>query len=120
MERLDRWNSRTVAVVAAFLRFGPMGYSLNDIIVGLIVLVTSFCIAQAQPWQAGISGVLGFWLIIAAFIPDLVSGIGLYLNNIIVGLVIRVVGLVILAQANKLVHYGSVHEHPNFGNFGAE
>jgi hypothetical protein len=106
-------------LLAAFLRLGPTGYFLNDIIVGIVVFVTSLCIAWAEPREAWITVILGFWLIVAAFHPDLVSGIGLYLNNIIVGLIITATGLVILAHTKKLSNYGD-DKHREFGDYGAE
>ncbi len=121
-----KWKGWIVGILglwlfaAVFLRIGSSGYSLNDIVVGPILLVASLCISQAQPWQSWIPGILGFWLIAAAFIPDLVSGVGLYLNNIIVGLIIAVVGFVIMAHAKQLTHYGGAPEHSNFRDYGAE
>ena len=106
--------------VATFLRLGPTAYSLNDIIVGLIVLVAGFRFVQGEPLQAWIACILGFWLIVAACIPGLVSGIGLYLNNIIVGLVIAAVGFRVFSDAKKPAHYGGPPQHADFGDYGSE
>jgi len=106
--------------VTAFLRLDPTVSSLNDIIVGLVVLVSSLCIARVEPWQVWITAILGFWLIVAAFIPDLVSGVGLYLNNGIIGLIGMIVGLAMIAYAKKVVSYTTAQKYHDFRSYGSE
>ncbi|MEX0600042.1 MAG: hypothetical protein WD205_05315 [Rhodothermales bacterium] len=44
-------------------------------------------------WQQWVTGTLGIWLVVAAFVYDLHSGAGLLWNNMLVGLAIATVGL---------------------------
>lgn len=106
--------------ITVFLGFSSNVYSINGVIVGIVVICASFCIAQGKPWQAWVSGILGFWLIIAAFIPGLVSGIGLYLNNMIAGAIIAAAGFFILRYSKKTPHHETLPEHQNFRDYGAE
>jgi cobalamin biosynthesis protein CobD/CbiB len=85
------------------------------------VVFASFFLVQAKPQQSWIAGILGFWLIIVAIAPFLVSGIGIYLNNIIVGLIITVIGLEILVHGEKLIrHVKKIEEHISYRNYGSE
>lgn len=106
--------------ITVFLGFSSNVYSINGVIIGFVVICASFCIAQGKPWQAWVSGILGFWLIVAAFIPGLVSGIGLYLNNMVAGALIAVAGFFILKYSKKMPHYETLQEHHDFGDYGAE
>ncbi len=104
-----------------FIGSSPDSYSLNYFFVGLLLLGISLFTQHDKPWQVWIPGFLGFWLIIAGIIPVLVSGIGHYLNSIIVGLLITGTGLAILVHKKKLIHYvKKIVKHPNFRNYGSE
>jgi hypothetical protein len=108
-------------LVPAFLGFGPNSFAWNYFIVGIVVVSASFFLIRGEPQQSWIAGILGFWLIIVAIAPFLVSGIGVYLNNIIVGLLITVTGLAILVQGKKLIrHVKKMDEHLSFRNYGSE
>lgn len=106
--------------VSVFMGFSSNVYSINDVFVGIVVMYSSFCIAHGKPWQAWVSGILGFWLVIAAFILSLVSGVGLYLNNMVAGTVIAVAGFFILKYSKKMPHHETLQEHQDFGDYGAE
>ncbi len=103
-----------------FIGSSPDSYSLNYFFVGLLLLGISLFTQHDKPWQVWIPGFLGFWLIIAGIIPVLVSGIGHYLNSIIVGLLITGTGLAILVHEKKLIYYVKKVEHTNFRNYGIE
>ena len=108
-------------LVSAFLGFGPDGSAWNYFIVGIVVVCASFFLIHGKPQQSWIAGVLGFWLIIVAIAPFLVTGIGIYLNNIIVGLLITVTGLAILVHGKKLIHHiKKMDEHLSYRNYGSE
>ena len=108
-------------LVSAFIGFGPDGSAWNYFIVGIVLVCVSFFLIHGKPQQSWIAGILGFWLIIVAIAPFLMSGIGTYLNNIIVGLLITVTGLAILAQGKKLIHHlNKMDEHPSYRNYGSE
>ena len=107
-------------LVSAFLGLGPNNSAWNYFIVGIVVVSASFFFIHGEPQQSWIAGILGFWLIIVAIAPFLVSGIGIYLNNIIVGLLITVTGLVILVQGKKLIrHVKKMYWHLSFRNYGS-
>ena len=108
-------------LVSAFLGFGPNSSAWNYFIVGIAVVCASFFLIHGKPQQSWIAGILGFWLIIVAIAPFLVSGIGIYLNNIIVGLLITVTGLAILVHGEKLIrHVKKMDEHLSYRNYGSE
>ncbi len=107
-------------LASAFVGFASSGAIINNFIVGIVVVIVSFLIVRSEPWQSWIAGILGFWLIVASCIPFLVSGIGLYLNDIIVGSLIMVVGLSILVPGKKFTHYVDVEKHFNYRDYGSE
>ena len=108
-------------LVSAFLGFGQSSSAWNYFIVGIVVVSASFFLIQGKPQQSWIAGILGFWLIIVAIAPSLMSGIGNYLNNIIVGLLITVTGLTILIYGKKLIHIvKKMDEHLSYRNYGSE
>jgi hypothetical protein len=92
-------------LVSAFFEFAPNSSTWNYFIVGIFVVSASFFLIHGEPQQSWIAGILGFWLIIVAIAPSLMSGIGNYLNNIIVGLLITVTGLTILIYGKKLIRH---------------
>ncbi|HET7584588.1 MAG TPA: SPW repeat protein [Gemmatimonadaceae bacterium] len=79
-------------VIVPFLGFEPMGNAWNDWIVGVIVAIAGFSMARARPWQGWIAGIVGVWLFIAGFVPGLREGVGLYWNDILVGITFIVTG----------------------------
>lgn len=108
-------------LVSTFLGFSPNSFVWNYFIVGIVVVCASFFLIHGEPKQSWIAGILGFWLIIIAIAPFLVSGIGIYLNNIIVGLLIIVTGSAILIHGKKLIHHvKKMDEHLSYRNYGAE
>ncbi len=107
--------------VSAFLEFGSDGSVWNYFNVGIVLVSVSFFLNQGKPQQSWIAGILGFWLIIVAIAPFLVRGIGVYLNNIIVGLLITVMGLETLVHGEKLIrHVKKMDEHLSYRNYGSE
>ena len=92
------WKALTVGffglwlLIDPFFMSGIVDQSWNNIIVGIGVLFLGIGLLHDEPQQAWIAGTLGAWLVISAFIPVLVSGIGLYLNNVFFGLVIIISG----------------------------
>ena len=61
----------------------------NDLIVGVLVLIFGAWVASKK-WPEWINVILGIWLIIAAFIPSVVTAAA---NNIIVGILIAIFGI---------------------------
>jgi len=92
-------------LASAFLGFGPNSSVWNYFIVGIVLVCVSFFLIHGKPQQSWIAGIFGFWLIIDAIAPFLMNEIGLYLNNIIVGLLITVIGLTILVHGKKIIHH---------------
>ena len=106
--------------VSAFAGLSLVGSTLNDFLVGSICVSISFFIAGGRPWQSWITGILGLWLIVAALIPPLLHGVGLYLNDIIVGSIIIAIGLMILLRLNELVYHIKTGRRINYSNYGSE
>lgn len=79
---------------ATCLPLGPREHEMNDLIVGFVVVNIGLSTLHRRPTVAWTAGALGMWVFISAFIPPLVSGIGLFLNNILTGALIMGVGYV--------------------------
>jgi uncharacterized RDD family membrane protein YckC len=79
-------------IIVAFLGFGPSGNLWNDLVVGLIVAVTSLTILKEKPWQGWLAVIFGAWMIIAAFVPTLIDGTGYVYNDFISGIIIAIAG----------------------------
>ncbi|MGD8307569.1 MAG: hypothetical protein PVF17_13010 [Ignavibacteria bacterium] len=94
--------------------------SINDFIVGIVVLSLSLFHTGYEPRQSLIGCILGFWLILAGCIPFLVSGMGLYLHNIILGLIIITIGLMMFIHRKKLAHQAKTVDHYSYRNYGSE
>jgi SPW repeat-containing protein len=95
-----------------FLGLGQAGNLWDDLIVGTVVAIVGFWMKGDRSWQGWLAGLLGLWMIVAAFIPDLVAGAGLTWNNLVVGLVIAAAGFAALgggAQAED--HSAHTHDH---------
>ncbi|MBT8378162.1 MAG: hypothetical protein KJN64_02905 [Ignavibacteria bacterium] len=108
-------------LVSAFLGFDPNGSVWNYFIVGVVLVGVSFFLIHGKPRQSWIAGVLGFWLIIIAIAPFIVSGMGIYLNNIIVGLLITTTGFAILVHGRKHIHHlKKMDKHLCYRNYGSE
>jgi hypothetical protein len=106
--------------VSAFVGLSLSGAAINDIIVGIICLSVSFPLAKGRPRQSWIAGVLGFWLIIAGSVPFIGDDMGLYLNDIIVGLMIMAVGLMILVHGKRIGQQVKTVGNINYRNYGSE
>jgi len=108
-------------LVSAFLGFDPNSSAWNYFIVGIAVVSASFFLIHGKPQQSWIAGILGFWLIIVAIAPFLENGIGIYLNNIIVGLLITVTGSSIFSSGKEAFSsFKKMDEHLSFRNYGSE
>jgi hypothetical protein len=103
-----------------FLGLGSAIYTLNDISVGIIVLMVNFSIVHDKSWSVWITSIFALWLIFSAFIPDLVRGIGLYFNNIFVGMIFLIAGFVIWAHAERLPQHSRLNKYYNYLNYGRE
>lgn len=84
-------------IVAAIWRFNPLGEIWSNIFAGVIVGILGFSLRPTILVHRWVSGVAGCWLIAAAFIPGLLAGTGILVNNIITGLVLMVVGFTLTA-----------------------
>ncbi len=108
-------------LASAFLGFGLNSSTWNYFIVGIVLVCVSFFLIHGKPQQSWIANILGFWLLIVSIAPFLVRGIGIYLNNIIVGLLITFTGLAILVHGKKLIrHLNKMDEHLSYRNYGSE
>ena len=105
---------------SVFLSLGSAIYTLNNIIVGIIVLMVNFSIVHDKSWSVWISSIFALWLIFAAFIPDLVRGIGLCFNNIFVGMIFLIAGFIIWAHVGRLPQHSRLNEYYNYLNYGKE
>lgn len=106
--------------VSAFVGLGLAGSTVNDFLVGSICVSVSFFITGGRPWQSWITGILGLWLIVKAFISPFLQGVGLYLNDTLVGSILMAIGLMILIRLNKLAYHIKTGGRINYRNYGSE
>jgi hypothetical protein len=104
------WKAGTIGVLGlwlaltGFLGFTPQGNLWDALIVGTIVAIVGFVgllIKGDKRWQGWLSGLLGLWMIFAAFVPDLVAGSGLMWNNLLVGFLIASAGFAALGAGEE-------------------
>ncbi len=105
---------------SVFLGLGSAICTLNNISIGIIVLMVNFSIVHNKFWFVWITNIIALWLIFSAFNPDLVRGIGLYFNNIFVGMIFLITGFVILAHADRLIQHSRLNKYYNYLNYGKE
>lgn len=70
----------------------PAFYAWSHWIVGAIVAVLGFSMTARRTTAGWLSGILGVWLFIAGFMNGLLSGGGLWWDNLLVGLALLVIG----------------------------
>ena len=101
------WQSWTNAllgiwlIVAAFLDLHPTMNLWDDLVVGIIVLLTSRTLVRGKPWQGWLASMFGGWMIIAAFIPSLTNGAGYAYNDLISGIIITIAGVATFGQSQE-------------------
>ena len=105
---------------SVFLGLDSAIYTINDISVGIIVLMVNFSFVHDKSWSVWIASIFALWLIFTAFIPDLVRGIDFYFNNIVVGMIFLIAGFVIWAHADSLPKYSRLNKYYNYLNYGKE
>lgn len=79
-------------ILAGVLGVGLQGNIWNDFIFGGLVALLGFRMAVQAPVQGIISGILGLWLIISAFVPGLQAGDSAWWDDIIVGILLAFTG----------------------------
>jgi hypothetical protein len=80
-------------VASAYLSLGVHGQELSNVFVGLVVAVVGFSMMHGRSMMIGwLAGWFGIWMIVSAFIPTLVEGNGLQINNVVFGLLIALTG----------------------------
>jgi hypothetical protein len=80
--------------LSAFFGFGGQGYLWSDLLSGLIAVGAGVALAKESALEGWFAAILGAWMFIAAFVPALHQGGAMYWNNILVGGVIALVGLI--------------------------
>ena len=101
------WQSWTNALLgiwlisAAFLGLDPSTNIWNDLIVGVVVAISSFTILKDKQWQGWLAVVFAAWTIIAAFVPPLTGGIGCVYNDLISGLIITITGFASMGRRHE-------------------
>ena len=88
-------------IIACFLGLGAHGHFCNNMVVGIFLALANSWLVKEEFWDNWIGTILGIWLIVTAKIPILLSGNGLYWNNIIVGLIIMTEGIFALRHEKK-------------------
>ncbi len=122
-----KWKGRIAGIlglwliIELFIEFNPRDHSLIYFLIGMVIVGISLFTSHDKTWQVWFPVALGSWLIILAITPALVSGIGIYINNIIVGLLLIVTGLTFLVHEKNLIrNFKKLENHLNFRNYGSE
>ena len=79
-------------MAAAILGVGRQGNIWNDLIIGVIVALLGFALARVAPAHGIVSGIVGLWLIISAFVPGLHVGSDARWNDVVAGVVLAIAG----------------------------
>lgn len=98
------WQAWTIGILglwliaASFLKFGPVGILLDNLIVGIIVGIVGFLVVKIKvsSWQGWTAGILGIWLIVASFIPSLRTYTPNLWNDLITGVLVAIAGFAAL------------------------
>lgn len=83
-------------IITPFLQFSTLANSWIDWIVGVVVAIFAFTMTREQPAQGWSAGLASIWLFIAGFIFGMVSGVGVWWNDILVGLFFMLTGFTAL------------------------
>jgi hypothetical protein len=79
-------------IIAGIIGISRGGNVWNDWIVGVIVAVLGFSMADSARIQGIVAGILGLWIIASAFIPGVSSGPGARWDDVIAGVIIAIAG----------------------------
>lgn len=96
------WRAQCAAVVLGgtwvaldtWSGFGVNGHMLVDVIVGALAIAVGFSVGRCRHWCGFVMASIGIWLTTAAFNPQLVLEPGIRLNNLVVGPLLAIAGLV--------------------------
>ena len=96
------WKSATVGLLGVWLLFAPFVLTsstsnvYNYWLIGLIVTDVALAMSSQRLWERPLATAAGVWLFICGFVPSLLGGQAVVINNITVGVVLIVSA--ILAQ----------------------
>lgn len=105
-----RWTTVILGLwilLTAFLGLGHQGFLWSDLLTGLVVAGLGVPLARESTWEGWIVGLLGAWMVVAAFLPDLHVASGVYWNNILAGGLITLVGLIPAGESSRRPHPAS-------------
>jgi hypothetical protein len=94
------WNGWIIAILGVWSFIAPFAglaspeYAWSHWIVGAVTLVLGFGMTRDRPAEGWITGIAGSWLFISGFIGALLTAPGIWWNNLIVGAVLVVFGIV--------------------------
>lgn len=94
----SRWTLAAFGLwiaVSAFLGLGSQGYLWSNLAVGVLIFTMGIPLGVDVKWEGWTEGVLGAWLIVAAFIPGLREGSALVLNNVLAGLAVATTAFIV-------------------------
>ena len=76
----------TIAI--PFLRMGEAGDLWANLLTGLLLAVFGFAMLEEVRGRAWITALIGIWLIVSAFLAPITAGVGIFWNNITLGLIV--------------------------------
>ena len=107
-------------IISPFIGFSQTFYIVNSLILGIILIAVSYYMPVNKNWHSWIAAIIGAWFIIACFINGLMGGTGLFINNIIFGIIMIVIAYALYAVTFSKNEENPVEEDQDFSNFGAE
>jgi hypothetical protein len=87
--------------IAGILRFAPIGEFWSNIVSGAVAIVVGASLGKANAANGVFSVLAGIWIVISAFLPPLLHGGGLLVNNLITGLVIMWAGFTVPPESKE-------------------
>ena len=83
-------------VISTFFGFEHSFFLWSDLITGVILSLAGFAAMKEKPAAGWTGVVVGLWLVLAAFLTGLHQGVGLLWNNVLVGLIVAIAGILVL------------------------
>lgn len=90
--------------ISGLLAFNSSAYFWIDILDGIAIAIVGFWSISNSSSVGWITGIIGCWLIIAAFIGGLHVEAGLLWNNLLSGAIVAILGFVEMGQSPTHTH----------------
>lgn len=88
--------------LAGIIGFNPGFTFWDNLIVGIVIAALGFSMVRMAPPRGWITGILGLWVLVAGCIYLFQSGVALFWNNLITGVVIAITAAAVSASGHRM------------------